>query len=157
MCRLLFPAVLLVLAFLAPTLSEAQEPLKTIELKITNNNTITVMIELYQDGKLIRTREIPGAIVAASTATFSKLKAAKYEVHFLATGYKPFVKRVLLSEDDMEQTVSVELAVNGGVTGGGVSLQELAEQIAQLKKENVEIRKEIENLRFPPKPPPAKK
>jgi hypothetical protein len=130
--------------------AQAQQPKpedKTVDLKVTNPIDRIVMIELYQDGKLIRTREIAAAFVSHGTTTFNKLKPGRYEVHFLAPSYKPFVKRMLLSEEDTEQTITVQLNVDGGVIGGGVSLQELAEQIAQLKKENAELRAEIEKLK----------
>jgi len=120
---------------------------KTSDLKIANGYNVNVMIELYQDGKLIRTREFAPQFVSPTETTFTKLKPGKYEVHFLAQSYKTFVKRVLLAEEDPMQTITVELNTNGGVIGGGVSLQELIEQVAQLKKENAEIRAEIEKLK----------
>jgi hypothetical protein len=148
-------APLLTLLMLPPV--RAQQPPKTdgktVELKISNAMTLTVMVELYCDGKLVRTRELTPPFINANVVSIPKLKPGNYEVHFLANGYKPFIKRVLLAEDDTEQTVSVELNSAGGVLGGGPSLQELAEQIEKLKKENAEIRAEIEKLKSPPKPP----
>src|SRR5262245_22876924 len=124
----------------------AQQPKpeeKTVNLKVDNGYGATVMVELYQDGKLIRMREIPGP----GNYQWMKLKPGRYEVHFMDKNHKPFIKRLLLSEDDTDQAVEVELTLNGGVVGGGVSLQELAEQIDKLKKENAELRAEIEKLK----------
>jgi hypothetical protein len=127
---------------------------KTVELKISNALNMTVMVELYCDGKLVRTREITAPFINANIISIPKLKPGNYELHFLASGHKPFIKRILLAEDDAEQTISVEVNTAGGVLGGGPSLQELAEQIEKLKKENAEIRAEIERLKNPPKPKP---
>jgi hypothetical protein len=160
MCRTLILALAPAVALLSLAPTRAQQPPKTdgktVELKISNAKAVDVMVELYTDGKLVRTREVMA--LNAGVFTISKLKPGNYEIHFLASGYKPFIKRVLLSEEDTEQTVSVELnSMGGGVLGGGPSLQELQDQIEKLKKENAEIRAEIEKLKSPPKLPLEKK
>ena len=158
MHRAFFLALASALSLLMPSLTQAQQPPKsdgkTVELKISNALALTVMVELYNDGKLVRTREIAVPFNNSTLVTIPKLKPGNYEVHFLASGYKPLVKRVLLAEDDTEQTISTELNSAGGVLGGGPSLHELAEQIEKLKKENAEIRAEIDRLKNPPKPKP---
>src|SRR5262245_20706213 len=131
----------------APPL-HAQQPKpddKTVSLKIYNRSSVTSMVELYQDGKLLRSREID----SSASHIWPNLKPGRYEVHFLNRDNKPLIKRVLLSEDDVEQSLNVELATGNQtrVIGGGVSLHELAEAIEKVKKENAEIRAEIEKLK----------
>jgi cell division protein YceG involved in septum cleavage len=151
MRRAFFLALAAMLTFfmLSPVKAQQQPKAdgKSVELKISNALNMTVMVELYCDGKLVRTREIVAPFISATVVSVPKLKPGNYELHFLASGYKPFIKRVLLAEDDTEQMISVELNTAGGVVGGGPSLQELAEQIEKLKKENAEIRAEIEKLK----------
>src|SRR5262245_35673012 len=89
---------------------------KTIDLKITIGYNVNVMIELNQEGKLFRTREIAPQFVSPTETTFAKVKPGKYEVYFLAQSCKTFVKRVLLAEEDPIQTINVELNTNGGST-----------------------------------------
>ena len=116
---------------------------KSISLTINSNVGNTVTVELYQEGKMIRMREIGNF----GSFIWPKLKPGRYEVHFLTASNKPFIKRLLISEDDPSQVLAVELSPAGGVVGGGVSLQELAEAIEKLKKENAELRAEIEKLK----------
>ena len=106
-----------------------------------------VLVELYQDGKLLRTRELQNGSSPASV-TFDKLAAGRYEVHFEGAGYKKCLKRIALGQDDKDATVYVELdKKEERVVGSGPSLQELEKRIAELEKANGELKTEIDKLK----------
>jgi cell division protein FtsB len=80
--------------------------------------------------------------------TWEKLPAGLYEAHFEAAGFKKFVKRVVLAEDGPGLVLKVQLDLNTPQTlGGGPSGQQLAQDLAALKKEQAELQKQIADLR----------
>jgi hypothetical protein len=106
-----------------------------------------VLVELYRDGKLLRTRELQNGF-SATSVTFDKLAGGRYEVHFGGAGYKKCIKRIAIGQDDTDATVYVELdKMEERVVGGGPSLRELEKRIAQLEQANAELRAEIEKLK----------
>jgi hypothetical protein len=106
-----------------------------------------VLVELHQDGKLLRTRELQNGSSPASV-TFDKLAAGRYEVHFEGAGYKKCIKRITIGQDDRDATVYVELdRKEERVVGSGPSLQDLENRIAELEKANAELKTEIEKLK----------
>ncbi len=128
--------------------ADEKAPPNTSALKVVYAKSYSdyVLVELHQNGKLLRTRELPNGTTTA-TATFDKLAAGRYEVHFEGAGYKKFIKRVSIGQDDKDATVYVELDKTERIVGGGPSLQELEKRIAELEKANAELKAEIEKLK----------
>ena len=129
----------------------------TASLKVIYDKSYSdyVLVELHQDGKLLRTRELKNGFRVgllespkATSVTFDKLAAGRYEVHFEGAGYKKCMKRIGIGQDDKDATVYVELDKNEvRVIGGGPSLQELEKRIVDLEKANAELKTEIEKLK----------
>jgi hypothetical protein len=109
---------------------------------------LVVQVGLYQDGKLIRAREVNANSNVQDKVTWAKLPVGPYEVHFEAPGYGTFVKRVLLSEDDPPARIVIQLERQPMAVGlGGPSLQELSQELQKVKKANAELQAQMQVLR----------
>jgi hypothetical protein len=106
-----------------------------------------VLASVYREGKLIRSKELTSEVGADTGRLQVKAPPGRFEVHFEAAGYPKLVKRVLLTADDRKVFVRAALEKGGAVLGGGPSLEELAEQVRRLRKENAELRAGVEALR----------
>lgn len=62
----------------------------------------SVFVTLYRDGKAIRTSELWINGPLGVDVEWTRLPLGAYEVHMEARGYRKTVKRVILSEDDLE-------------------------------------------------------
>jgi hypothetical protein len=122
----------------------------TIPLTVSHENGSLpqiVSVELYQDGKLLRTRELN--FNDDNRIAWNKLMPGRYEVHFEARGYKKLVKRFTLAEGDKDYKVRVELDKDNSVVvgSGSVSLQEMEKQLETLKKKVETLEAEVEKLK----------
>jgi hypothetical protein len=107
---------------------------------------LVVQVSLYQDGKLIRAREVNWS--GDDKVTWPKLAVGAYELHFEAPGYAKFVKRVLLSEDDPPARVMIQLDRQPVVVGpGGPSFQEVCDELQKLRKANADLQAQVRALR----------
>jgi hypothetical protein len=133
-----------------PTESRAADPdkaKKTCTLTVVHeNNSLPslVMVTLYQEGKIIRSRELK--YFFDDKVTWDKLPEGTYEAHFEAPGYEKLVKRVFLAEGDDGVKVYVQLDKQPVVLGAGTSVQEILKQLEQLKKANAELQAKVEAL-----------
>jgi hypothetical protein len=121
----------------------------TLQVQMTRRYSDYVLVELHQDGKLLRTRELEyREAIFAPSIDFAKLAPGLYEVHFTGAGYKKCIKRIAIGKEDKEVMVYVELdQKEERVVGGGPSLQELEKRIAELEKANADLKAEIEKLK----------
>jgi hypothetical protein len=148
-CCSLF-AVTLAAVSPAPGLRAQEKEPKTSALTVIYANRYSpyVTVELYRDGKLLRSSELADYSSSNDKVTFENLAAGRYEVHFEGAGYKKFIKRVALAADDKTAKVHVELdKAAERVVGGGPSLAELEKRIAELEKANAELKAEVERLK----------
>jgi hypothetical protein len=133
---------------------EKTEPQKTCSLTVLHDNTALpelVLVELHQDGKVIRTRELKirefGVTATDERVTWTKLPPGRYELHFEGKGYEKFIKRITLVEDDETPKYRAELDKKAVVIGDGVSLAEMQKQLEALKKKVAELEAEVEKLK----------
>jgi len=134
----------------------AQEPANKGSFTVVNslggNNSDppVVLVELYQEGKIIRSRELKsGGEIVPQKVTWGNLAPGRYEVHFQAPGYEKFIKRLLISKEDADIPVAVEVSKKAVVVGGdGPSLQEMADELGRLKKENADLQARVESLQI---------
>jgi hypothetical protein len=138
-----------------PTAAVRAEPPKekargNCSLTITHDGNYTqkiALVTLYQDGKPFRSAELEQGSPEQKKVTWEKLPVGVYEVHFEAQGFKKFVKRVVLAEDGPEVVLRVQLDMATPYTlGGGPSVWQLAQEIEQLKKEQIELRRKVDEL-----------
>ena len=99
-CRFTMLALLFVLGVLLGTAgtqppAAGQEPkdAKKVALTVTTDFSVSldVLVELFYEGKQIRTREL--RTVSKDTVTWEGLQPGRYEVHISAAGNGKFVKR----------------------------------------------------------------
>jgi hypothetical protein len=134
----------------APAEQPADKPKAVISLQVYHpGGSIPGLVQasLFQDGKLIRSRELDWGSNTYDKVTWEKLSPGIYEVHFEAPGYPRSVKRLVLTEDDLALKVSAQLDKQPLVTGAGPSLQELAEEVQRLKAQVRSLRAEVEQLK----------
>jgi hypothetical protein len=137
----------------APDAVRAQDKQEgTIPLTVSHENGSLpqiVTVELYQDGKLLRTRELDRQDTIDWKITWMNMKPGRYEVHFEGRGYKPLIKRFTLAEGDKDYKVRVELDKDATVVvgSGGVSFQEMEKQLETLKKKVETLEAEVEKLK----------
>jgi hypothetical protein len=107
-----------------------------------------VTVELYQDGKLLRSRELNFSSTTEDKVVWRKLKPGRYEVHFEGRGYKTLVKRFTLVEGDTGYKIRVELDKDQAVViGSGVSLAEMQKELEATKKKVAALEAEVEKLK----------
>jgi|SRR5947209_9694498 len=135
-----------------------KEPAKTRVLNAKfNSNALTnypevVLVQLYQEGKLLREKEVsswPNSALPKSVV-WAQLPPGRYEVHFEARGFARAVKKVFLSEEDeAESTILIEIDQKADLTSGGdgPTLHGLAEEIKKLKEEVARLKAQL----VPPK------
>jgi hypothetical protein len=134
----------------APAEQPADKPKAAVSLQVYHPgdpNPRLVQASLFQDGKLIRSRELDWASGTYDKLTWERLSPGAYEVHFEAPGYARAVKRLVLTEDDQTLRASAQLDKQPLVTGAGPSLQELAEEVQRLKAEVRSLRAAVEQLK----------
>jgi hypothetical protein len=117
---------------LAGTAARAQDaPPKDRKIKVVNNTTpqVSVTVTLSQDGKAVRTQDVP----VAGTHTFGDLRRGHYEVRMEAPDAAVVIKRVALFDEDT--TLQLELPRGTGtfVLGAGPSVAELEARIKALE------------------------
>jgi hypothetical protein len=101
-----------------------------------------ILVELYRDGKVVRSHELD----LLDKVRWEKLPVGRYEVHFQAKGYAPYVKRLTLTDGDDQTKVYATVEKQAVVVGGGVSLPELADQLRKLQAENTALKGQVEKL-----------
>ena len=116
-----------------------------------------VLVQLYQDGKLLREREASysNASPLPQTIEWLKLAPGRYEVHFEGKGYARAVKKVFISSDDVEETmIVIEMDSKKSLESGGdgPTLHGLTEEIKQLKEEIKQLKEEVKRLKGAPTP-----
>jgi hypothetical protein len=134
----------------APARQPADKPKAALSLQVYHpGGSIPRLVRasLFQDGKLIRSRELDWQSSKDDKVTWVKLLPGAYEVHFEAPGYPRSVKRLVLTEDDQTLKLSAQLDKQPLVTGAGPSLQELAEEVQRLKAEVRSLRAAVEQLK----------
>jgi hypothetical protein len=119
-----------------------------------------VLANLFFDGKLIRSLELPNRVrrgsgkdwwVTEPVAVSEKLTGlppGQYEVHFQAVGYVRVIKNVYVS-DEHETEVYAEIGEKGPPTQirvGGRSLQEVWQLVQKLQEDNSDLQARVERL-----------
>jgi hypothetical protein len=137
--------------------ASAQEGKGTAGILVSYETTYTVtvpivMVELYQDGKLIRTKELDNLGKRGPIeVTWTKLPVGRYEVHFSADGRGTLIKRVILTEEDATTPNRIQVDVSPDkkdvLVGSGASLQAMQDEVKQLKLKIDQLEQEIEKLK----------
>src|SRR5262245_61904349 len=125
---------------------------KSCSLTVVHDNNglpELVLVELYQDGKVIRTRELKYNSTPFNNTddrvTWGKLAPGRYELHFEGKGYEKFIKRItLVEDDDTPPKMRVDLDKKATVLGDGVSLAEMQKQLDAMKKKVADLESEVE-------------
>jgi len=103
-----------------------------------------LLVELFQERNRLRARELDSA--GDQSVNWTDLAAGNYEVHCSATGYAKSIYRILISKDDAtELHVKVEKD-KGAIVGGGPTIQEILEDLSQLKKANGALHARVQQL-----------
>jgi hypothetical protein len=130
---------------LADDPKEKPKPTQVLTVSHGEAQPRIIVVSLYSEGKLLRSGEIDSKV--GTFALWRGLPIGKYEVHFEAKGYKKGIKHILLSEQDAQSSVSAELDQKVEIVlGGGPSIQELQEELNQLKKSNADLNTKLQKL-----------
>jgi hypothetical protein len=117
-----------------------------------------VLVELYHEGKVLRSREVEGlgpnvfGQHQPVTFTWANMPLGRYELHFYAKGYPRSIKCFVLAEDDPEEiAVRVEMDKEKSyIAGGGPAVQELAAENERLKRAHAALQAQLRNSPTPP-------
>jgi hypothetical protein len=159
-CRLPVGGLLSAFLLLAAIGSPASAATLIITRTGTDRAQGPVLANLFFDGKLIRSLELPKRVrrgsgkdwwVTEPVAVSEKLTGlppGQYEVHFQAAGYGKIVKNLYVS-DENENEVYTEIGEKGPPTPlhvGGPSLQQVWQLLQKLQEDNSDLQARIKRL-----------
>jgi hypothetical protein len=125
-----------------------KERQETADLVVINRyvRPSPILVTLFFQGKAVRSREVHKGDKEPAKVRWSNLPVGPYEIHFEAEGFKPFIKRFVLSREDKDFEVQIKVSKEATVLGGGLSLDGLCERVKKLEQANADLRAQVERL-----------
>jgi len=124
-------------------------------LIVTNKNHNPILVELYREGKPIRSLELARtALATPASAKLEGLPPGQYEMHCSSSGFGDYgkvIKRFYLSDEGETQVYadlnfSLPIDKKPRIVGNGPSLQEIWQLVQELQQDKSDLQARVERL-----------